>query len=186
MVEGLVLVLIKSVLSFMVQRALEDATRAPLEGMPRWYGQTVEGYVCESGMATGGMPRALDDAIVDANARLARRMQAAALAAAEDRVREARDDEERRIVQDFGRDEGAQRFVERNGVEKDRGYKDSGDRPAFARMCVELGKVERYQRTRLEQIAKTVSRHRHGRAQDELEAEIRALENPDTSTEKKP
>lgn len=113
MLEGLLLVLVKSVLSFMVQKGLASATATSLENMPRRYGQSIDGYACESGTATGGMPRALDDAIAQARARLASRMQAPAVAAAEDRLREARDDEERRIVEGFGRDDGARRFVER-------------------------------------------------------------------------
>jgi hypothetical protein len=171
MVEGLAMAVIEALVSFLVRRSLETSFPVQMDNMPAWYGESVSGHTCESGMGTGGMPRAMDQAVADANARLVRRLEVAARAAVDTRMAQARDETEQAILTTFAQDAQAAPFVEQNAARKGQSYRDKGDKPAFVRMCVGLPVVEKYERARFDGVARTISRHRSNRAHEELSAE---------------
>lgn len=169
MIEALGLTLVQALLSFAVTRELDAAFPAAVKGMPSWFGQPVAAQVCESGMATGDLADALKEATAEAKTRLAQRLTHAAQAASDSRIREARDEGERELVDAFRSDPGVARFVDYKSVARNQEYRKDVPRTAFVRACVAERDLETYQRARVDALVRQVSRHRSNQADRELD-----------------
>lgn len=176
MIEALGLKLVEAVLSFVVTLGLDSYVGAPPKGLPRWYSQPVKAHLCESATAPGEMPAALDAAVADARARLARRLAQAAEAAAGAQIKQARDDGERALVNSFRRDDGVGAFVNRSAARRDVEYGGGAPRSAYVRECIAERDIEAYQRARIETLVRDISRHRGAQADRELDEALRELE----------
>lgn len=174
MVEFLALALIKAVISAMVHQGVQDLREVRAESLPKWYGENRAKEICESTFSTGNPPDALDNAVAQAKSRLHQRLSEATRSAAEARIRETRDDEERAILQAFSRDDQAGRFVAGAALMRDHIYKAGDKQTAYARVCIPEGAIETYQHTRIVSLSKSISLHRRGKAEQELEAEVGA------------
>ena len=172
MFESLAFALIKTVFVFVLQKGLEDTHPVKLKGMPKWYGEEIAQQACESGMARGTMPEALDKAIADASARLERRIRAATKNASEATLRGLRDEDERTIVAAFGREDDFSRMVSRSAVRKNQEYKDGSQPAAYARMCIAEPQMNAELRARFDGLARQLALHRGKKADKELDDEV--------------
>ncbi len=100
-------------------------------------------------------------------------------------MKDARDDEERAIIEAFGQDDGSTRFIDRTAQREKQEYRERGQRAAYVRMCVKEASMETYLRHRFDLLARTVSLHRSDKAHDELDAQIDADRSKDSGSSPK-
>lgn len=166
MLEGLAMTILKTLVGFIFQQALEGSS-VKVEGAPRWYGKHAWGSFCVSTYQYGGL-EAVEEVKGKLKVKMSQELRGLIEKALYENFRDVQDPKELAFIRAVAEDEKLPLFVSSYMKIRNLEY-DEDKRVAFARGCISKEDFVAYQEKRLREIRKALSIKRSEDAFRELE-----------------
>lgn len=168
--EYLAFAILKAYVAYAFDAHLRQQETILIEGAPRWYYHTVRDNMCASSFARGGL-EAVEVAKLGSHRSLTQVIDTITKVMVDEQFHSVRTSIERSMIAEFENDTDLFLFLSHFGGYRNVEYRQD-IQTAFARFCVTLESLTRYQAKRLEEIHLALLLNRRDEAFSELEQSI--------------
>ncbi|MBZ4647070.1 hypothetical protein LF845_11515 [Deferribacterales bacterium Es71-Z0220] len=165
--DAIALSLVKTLTSFIFGQIL-NSSDISIDGAPSWYMKETRQEICSSSYEYGNMA-SIDITQEKSLKTLKKRVEDILVIVVNENIKNATDDE-REFLETFLKDKDYEIFILKNANFKNIDYNKKHN-IAFARVCIERDKLLKFEKTKVDELKKTLSIKRSKGAFEELENE---------------
>lgn len=182
MIAILTSALVETLAKFIIHKTLVNLEEINIEGAPSWYMKEYNDNICTFSYAKGDLA-SVEIAKDEVKIKMTKRIDKLVEITVYENMSKITNEKERALVSSWKKDPNIDIFRDKNMTFSKIVY-DEDLKTTFARGCIPNEEVLKYQKNRLEDIKKTLLKHKSSSAIDELEKEVSL--NNNTKTYKDP
>ncbi|MGB5793891.1 hypothetical protein [Poseidonibacter sp.] len=178
MIAILTSALVETLAKFIIHKTLVNLEEINIEGAPSWYMKEYSDNICTFSYAKGDLA-SVEIAKDEVKIKMTKRIDKLVEITVYENMSKITNEKERALVSSWKKDPNIDIFRDKNMTFSKIVY-DEDLKTTFARGCIPNEEVLKYQKNRLEDIKKTLLKHKSSSAIDELEKEVSLNNNTNT------